>query len=328
MRIETLDQDDAARAWSAVRERAAAMTPGPAAADKAVPAGWRRLLAWRGGEPAARLAAGVVEGMAGAPGRTGLVGWYEAADADGGVALLRRAREALHGEGAERVVGPLNGSTWARYRLALPPEAGAAPPPFLSEPQNPAAYPEHFAAAGFTPLLDYESRVVGAAQLAAALPALPLPAGVRVCGLDLGAYDAELHAIHALSLAAFAQNPFYTPLGFAAFRAFYERLRPLLDPALVRLAVADDGALLGFVFAFADPWAPPEQPRLVLKTLATAPAARGLGIGAALTDAVHRQAAARGAAVIHALMQCANASLHISHGRASALFRRYRLYRG
>src|SRR5690606_871502 len=97
----------------------------------------------------------------GSAGRTGFVGWYEAVEPEAGVEVLRVAVDALASAGAGRVVGPLNGTTWSRYRLTLPPRTpGESAPPFLTEPTNPAEYPEQFLAAGFGPLLEYESRWV------------------------------------------------------------------------------------------------------------------------------------------------------------------------
>ncbi len=64
----------------------------------------------------------------------------------------------------------------------------------------------------------------------------------------------------------------------------------------------------------------------MLKTLATAPELRGLGLGAYLTDEVRRISLEKGfGAVIHALMHVTNDSRKISRHTAS-VFRRYALY--
>ena len=131
-----------------------------------------------------------------------------------------------------------------------------------------------------------------------------------------------------MSVAAFAGNLFYSPIGFGEFRARYLPLRPLLDPELVRLAEDADGRLLGFVFAFPDllTMRDGRPTRAVLKTLATAPAARGLGLGTYLTDEIRRIAHEKGyASVIHALMQAENESIRISR-HSARVFRRYVLY--
>ena len=321
--------------FAAVRE--AIVYPGP---DDELPAGAECLVAYDAGRPVARLATAMAPELHGAPGPSGLVGWYEALDGEAGAALLARAGEMLAERGAARVLGPMNGSTWKRYRLALPPGPGEpAPTPFLTEPVNPPDYPAHFLAAGYAVAAEYESR---AAPLAPDAPAAaggvpPLPDGVRIAALDPGRFDETLREIFDLSAAAFAENLFYTPIGFAEFAAAYLRVKPLLDPELVRLARGADGRLLAFVFAFPDPFdrvpdasggAPrPRGLRVVLKTLATAPEARGLGLGGRLSAEVHRVASGRGApSVVHALMQVDNDSTNISGRLRGEPFRRYALY--
>lgn len=330
--------------FAAVRE--AIVYPAP---DDEVPAGAECLVAYDAGRPVARLAMAMAPELHGAPGPSGMVGWYEALDGAAGALLLARAGEMLAERGATRVLGPMNGSTWKRYRLALPPGPGEpTPTPFLTEPVNPPDYPAHFLAAGYAVAAEYESRAAPLAPDApAAAPgpsAAPLPDGIRIQPLDPARFDDALREIFDLSAAAFADNLFYSPIGFAEFAAAYLRVKPLLDPELVRLARGADGRLLAFVFAFPDPFdrvpdairaAParsggatrPRGLRVVLKTLATAPEARGLGLGGRLSAEVHRVARERGApSVVHALMQVDNASTHISGRLRGEPFRRYALY--
>ncbi len=326
--------------------RAGIVYPAP---DDETGAGAECLVAYDAGRPVARLATGVAPELRGAPGPSGLVGWYEALDGEAGTALLVRAREALAERGAARVLGPMNGSTWKRYRLALPPEPGEpAPTPFLTEPVNPPGYPSHFLAAGFAVAAEYESRAAlrpaGASPGRSAAPDAPLPDGVRIAPLDPRRFDDALREIFDLSAAAFADNLYYTPIAFGEFAAGYQKVRPLLDPELVRLARGADGRLLAFVFAFPDPFdRVPDAPgagaapaggapgtrglRVVLKTLATAPEARGMGLGRRLSEDVHRIAFERRApSVVHALMQVDNSSTRISERLLGEPFRRYALY--
>jgi GNAT superfamily N-acetyltransferase len=323
--------------------RAAIVYPAP---EDEVGAGAECLVAYDAGRPVARLATGIAPELHGAPGPSGLVGWYEALDGEAGAALLVRVRETLAERGAARVLGPMNGSTWKRYRLALPPEPGEpAPTPFLTEPVNPPGYASHFVVAGFTLAAEYESRAAlrpAGASAASPAPDAPLPEGVRIAPLDPGRFDDALREIFDLSAAAFADNLYYTPVAFGEFAAGYRKVRPLLDPELVRLARGADGRLLAFVFAFPDPFdrvpdaavgAPPDgaaEPRglrVVLKTLATAPEARGMGLGRRLSEDVHRIAFARRApSVVHALMQVDNGSTRISERLHGEPFRRYALY--
>lgn len=304
------------------------------ASDEPVHPAARCLLAHRHGTPVARLSFLRAPDLYGAPGTSGLIGHYERTDAAAGAPLLREAVRRLRAMGAARVLGPINGSTWGRYRLALPPEPadGASEPAFLSEPLNPADYPADFAETGFRVAAAYESAIVedlSEPDARRETSAERIRArGAVIRPLDLERFDEELRALYDLSVAAFAENLYYSPIGLDEFRARYLPLRPLLDPELVRLAEDADGALLGFVFAFPDRLTVRDgrPTRAVLKTLATAPAARGLGLGTFLGDEVRRLAHEKGyASVIHALMQSDNASVGISRHTAR-VFRRYALY--
>lgn len=266
--------------------------PGP------VSPGARCLVAWRGDEPVARCSFQGVEGLHGALGRSGLIGHYEAAETSAGIALLRDAQQRS-AAGVERVLGPMNGSTWARYRLALPSMPGDPtfdPPVFMTEPQNSFDYPDHFLVAGFSVAARYESRIdvnPGAVRPgAAALCDWLASRGITVRPLCPERYDDELEEIFALSRAAFAGNLYYTPIELSAFRAMCERLRPLIDPDLVRLAHDASGRLLGFLFAFPDPFSAVggRPTRIVAKTGAAAPEARRFGIGMHLLDQVRELA--------------------------------------
>lgn len=312
--------------WVAAGEKAGTGDGG----DAPFPAGARTVVALRDGEPVARAAFGVREGFVGADGVTGYIGWYAAAESGAGAAVLHWATAELQQAGATLVVAPLDGSTWYRYRVTLPADDVAQnEPPFLSEPRNPAEWVAQFADAGFSPLLEYETRLV---RDPAPDPALGprreelRERGVTIRPLALERYQEELAALHALSLTAFADNPFYLPLPPAEFDALYRPLRRLVDPALVLLAEDAAGELVGYVFAFDDPLAPAGGPRVVLKTLAVRPDARGWGLGSILVDEIHSVASARGAAVLHALMHVTNASRRISGKSESELFRRYVLF--
>ncbi|MDB4949694.1 MAG: hypothetical protein JWM27_2343 [Gemmatimonadetes bacterium] len=309
----------------------AELAPGAAT----VPADARRLLAHDGGRPLARLSVVTVDGLASLSGRTGMVGHYEGGDSDAGVALLRHACALLRADGAARVIGPMDGSTWARYRFVLPPEPGDGPAeaPFLGEPWNPPSYPAHFLAAGFREA----ARYVSAVSLDPAAPDPRAPQierrlstdGITTRALDPARWDADLDAAYGLCSRAFAHNAFFSPISHTAFRALYDPFRGRLDPALVRLAEDASGALAAFLFAYPDPLslsAEGRPTRCVFKTMAAAPEMRGRGLGTLLAEQVRAAAHARGyGTLIHALMRDDNESLRISR-HSARVFRRYALY--
>jgi predicted N-acetyltransferase YhbS len=318
-------------AFDAVRARVGYPTPdAPPAHDATC------LVAMRGAEPVARCALHLGQEVRGIEGPCGMIGHYEALRDDAGSRLLSEATARLRARGAAGVLGPIDGSTWTRYRLALPrteDDPPFDPPSFLSEPVNPDAYVRHFRAAGFRVAAGYESRLVpdptehaaggSAAERVSA-------AGVRIREVRTADWDREMAALHALSQSAFAENPFYSPIDLGGFRTLYEPLRHRLDSRLALLAEDAGGGLVGTVFAFPDAFDAGEGrvPRIVLKTLAVHPSMRGIGLGAALTSRIHGIAASMGSpAVIHALMHVDNRSIRISAGSHSLLFRRYALFR-
>jgi ribosomal protein S18 acetylase RimI-like enzyme len=298
--------------------------------------GTTRWVAHRAGQAVARLSTLVADGLHGAPGRSGLVGHYDALKGEAGVSLLRAAREELAEAGVLRVLGPMNGSTWRRYRLALPAEPGDPtfePPVFLGEPRNPFEYPSQFEEAGFTVSARYESRIEPAVRLDEARlgesRARLAAAGIRVRALDPARFEQEIRSLFALSLESFADNLYYTPIAFEEFRATCEAVLPILDPSLVLLAEDASGRLVGYIFGYPDPLSDQGAgpARAVAKTVAVSPSARRVGVGAALLDALRDAAVRRGTgSMIHALMHVKNPSMRMSFRHESEIFRRYALY--
>jgi L-amino acid N-acyltransferase YncA len=283
-------------------------------------------------ESGARCEVAVRDDLVGAPGPSGVVGaWHVASDADAS-ALLDRAVTALAARGVRRVLGPMDGSTWMRYRVALPPASDAerALPPFPGEPTNPPEEAARWEAAGFRTAAQYESalttelepgeeRARRERERADALRAR----GVGIRAFDLARWDEELEALHAASLLAFADNLYYAPIGLEAFRALYAPLRALVDPRFVRVATAADGTVLGYVVCYPAPG----TRNLVVKTLAAVPEARGTGLGAHLFALAHDAARDAGLdGVIHALMHAENRSLAMSRAWGSHAVRRYALF--
>jgi GNAT superfamily N-acetyltransferase len=290
------------------------------------------LVARRSDGPVARLSYRIVRGLRGAPDPTGVIGHYEADDDRAGIALLHEAVARLGAAGASLVVGPMDGTTWGRYRLALPAPEADDPPPFLTEPVNPPEYTAQFEEAGLMPVSHYVSRIVtdldalkGRTREAEDRMAA---AGYRIEPMNPGRFGGTMDALYDLSLRAYVENPYYSPIRRDAFQAMYDPVRSFLDPELILLAHDAEDAIMGFVFGFPDLLEAGEgRPRrVVVKSLAVDPDARGDGIGSLLLHELHRHADRRGyEAVIHALMHADSASDRISrHG--GEIYRRYALF--
>lgn len=296
------------------------------------------------GEPRARVAAFAGEQTCDGR-RLGFLGCFAATDREGAIAVLRAGCAWLGEQGAEQVIGPLDGDTWHSYRLNLGPYE---PGPFLMEPWHPPAWPAWWEAAGFAPWAEYESQVV--VDCAAAGVRFGKLAdrcrrhGYTLRPIDLGAYEHELDRLHELSLRCFADNLLYQPLDRAEFGRLYGDLAKLPDPRLVQFALAPDGAPVGFLFCLPDahvalvaaargeapdlPSAlaahPPEA--LNVKTLAVLPAHQRRGVAALLMARAYALVAELGLSRANlCLMHQANASRRYGTSGSHQL-RRYALF--
>lgn len=260
--------------------------------------------------------------------RVGVIGHFGARDLRSAIAVLEAACARLANSGCTLAVGPMDGNTWHRYRLVT--EVGVEPP-FLLEPGNPESWPGFFETAGFTTLATYRSMVsddlTSPDHRAVARAAVLGGIGIMIRPLDLNQFDAELERIYSVAIAAFRDNLLYTPIPEYEFAAQYLKLRPIIDPRLVLLAI-DGDRTAGFVAAIPDTLNASVTGRtLILKTLAILPdRERYSGLGRVLAAHLHSAAHSIGyARVIHALIQDQNHSRAISE-RTASVMRRYALY--
>ncbi|HEX9926385.1 MAG TPA: GNAT family N-acetyltransferase [Anaerolineae bacterium] len=262
--------------------------------------------------------------------RLGLIGHYAAHDAEAASQLLDLACDRLAAQGCTMAVGPMDGSTWQRYRLLT--ERGNEPGFFL-EPDNPDEWPAHFTGNGFTVLATYVSALV--TDLNRPEPRLARVAeratvrGIRIRPLNLERFEAELRCLYRLALAGFEQNLLFTPIDESEFMALYRPLRPSIRPELSLIAERH-GRPVGFVFALPD-WL--QAPRgesidtVIIKTVAVHPDHRSGGLGSLLVARCHEIAHSLGyRRTIHALMHETNDSRKIGRRNEARVMRRYALF--
>lgn len=266
--------------------------------------------------------------------RLGVIGQYEAPDAETGKATLDDACEQLAARGCTLAVGPMDGNTWRRYRFVTD-SGDTREPPFFLEPTNPPDYPAHWIAAGFTPLANYTSAL--ADNLTQTDPRIGRihdrlsEQGMTLRAVRVDYADDDLHAIYKLSLVSFRRNFLYTPLGEAEFKAQYQRVLPYVRPELTVMAHNSQGELAGFLFSVPDlneAQRGGEAVRTVIvKTVAVLPGREWAGLGLLLVDSCHKAARAAGfTRAIHALMHESNASRNVSGAYSGRTIRRYTLY--
>ena len=261
--------------------------------------------------------------------RVGLIGHYAARDAMAAGRLLSHACAQLTARGSTLAVGPIDGSTWRRYRLIV--ERGRAPIFFL-EPDHPDDWPGHFRDTGFAPLAYYRSAInTDLSCCDARIPEIARRLAVRdvrIRTLDPRAFEDELRRIYAISASSFRDNLLYTPLGETEFIAQYRSLRPHVRPELILIAERRD-APIGFIFAVPDLLqARRGEPTdtVIIKTIAVLPEHSGDGLGGLLMARCQETARELGyTRAIHALMHEGNRSGRIS-GHYARTLRRYALF--
>ena len=262
-------------------------------------------------------------------GRIGVIGHYAAADPRSASALLTHACDVLAAHTCTLAAGPVDGTTWRRYRFIV--ERGTEPPFFL-EPDNPDDWPGHWTAAGFDTLATYTSALND--DLAQTDPRTDArrerlaEAGIAIRTFDMSQAGMELRRMFALSLAAFSRNFLYTPISEAEFLSQHTPLLPYVRSELVLLA-EQANRLVGLMLAVPDALEVRRgsgSATIIMKTIAVDPSVRGLGLGGTLFDLVQRSAHQLGfRRAIHALIHETNVSGRIS-ARYARTIRRYALF--
>jgi predicted N-acetyltransferase YhbS len=260
--------------------------------------------------------------------KLGLIGHFESRDAASAQALLNAASAELKNQNCTLAIGPINGSTWKRYRLVT--DFGTEHSFFL-EPTNPAQYPHYFTNCGFTPLATYSSALntilsfedsrVGSVRRRIA------DAGIHIRNINPSDFQNELKRIYSMSLISFRHNFLYSPITEEDFLQQYAKVRAILDPNLVLIA-EHDSRPVGFIFALPDILARQRSgpPTIILKTLAVLPDRAQAGLGGLLIAEVQKNARELGyTRSIFALMHDSNASRSISSKYATQM-RRYTLF--
>ena len=306
----------------------------------------------QGGRAAARCAAFVNPRLRDGDDRPiGQIGFFEARDDERPArALLDGACAWLRERGAARIWGPINGSTYHPYRLAISGFDG--PPPYIFEPWNPPYYPRLFERAGFAPCATYFSSEASNRETVEIFE--PKVAAARAAGYTIerapvADLERVLRTIHDLSVKIFAGNFGYSEIAYDEFRSLYEGIERFLEPGLVHFAYDAKGAPAGFGFGYPDfgdalralrgRLSIAARLRFVLarrfrrpaatvsKTFGVVAEARKASLGSALVCEVSRGATALGIdRSIHALLKDDNPSRIMSENLRGRRFREYALY--
>jgi len=257
--------------------------------------------------------------------RVGLIGQFHSQDDSTSFELLDKACKVLVERNCTLAVGPMDGSTWNRYRLV---SGSDSRPAFFLEPQNPSFFPEQFYKAGFREIAKYHSAHAKNVRVAKShispLAQKMHDQGVRFRTLDLSSYESELKNIYPVCMESFANNFMFTPISEVNFLSLYKPLKAYVEPKLVLIAEVE-GQIVGFNFCLPD-HSGAEEKTMIVKTLARCNDRKYAGLGKLMLAMSHNNAAELGYdAVIHALFHEQNKSSVLS-GELAKTFRDYSLY--
>ncbi len=167
--------------------------------------------------------------------------------------LLGESVDWLKQNGADSIVGPMDGDTWHRYRLNTGPWDD---PPFLMEPENPSYYAALWKQAGWQVVDRYHSKTIDdvSSVVSVLRPDFEAAchAGFQFRPLRMSEFGQELDRIYQLSTTAFRGSFLYDDISRDQFLALYQGVRPLVEPSLIWFAMDQDGREIGFLFCVID----------------------------------------------------------------------------
>lgn len=245
--------------------------------------------------------------------RPGFIGHYAATSLKAGLELLELADWELKKRGCNIAIGPVDGSTWKRYRLIT---ETCDERLFPLEPVNPLSWNQHFQHAGFMVVKNYRSSINK--ELDAKDPdgktikAKLSRQGVKLRSLNVENLSADLEGIYSVTMEAMQNNFLFSPIDRASFLKEQMKLTALADPELVVVAERA-GKVVGYLFAYPEQNSPVFAPRLIMKTIARSSDSKLKGLGRILYQEVHSRAYEKGfREAIHALYAKGNAANDIS----------------
>lgn len=258
----------------------------------------------------------------------GQIGYFEAFDDSTATALLfENVVRWLRTHSVQRIVGPMDGDTWHRYRLNVGP---FEQPFFFLEPINPPYYQQLWESFGFAPLEEYYSmrvddlREVETAYLSAAQSMREQ--GYATRAIDLARFEEELTLLFTLTTDIFSGNFLYTPISREEYLKMYVDLRPVLRPEYVTFIYAPSGEPVGFLFGVPDFMEGATPSTFNLKTLGIKAAHRRAGLAKGLFSDAYQMALAQGFEAANlCLIRQGNPSGYLDAGKGRQI-RTYLLY--
>jgi len=247
------------------------------------------------------------------------IGYFEAYDEPDAVKFLfDNIKEYCKNSGVKKIIGPMNGSTWKKYRVTLP----DSNPPFFLDNYNKPYYAKLFAENGFMEIARYASTVFRNLEKDYSSVSL-YEKTLAENGITVTNFDNNLKDIYDISVRSFTNNFLYTPISFEEFADMYKPLMPLINPDWIYIVKDRQQNAIAFMFAIDNILG---NKSVIAKTMAKLPDCNIKGIGTYLLSKIHELAYKRDYnEVIHAFMHKENISAKILN-QDGELLHEYALY--
>ena len=261
----------------------------------------------------------------------GCIGNVEFKNTQEGKAILVKCEEIFKDAGFKKIVGPMNGNTWKKYRVLKQSENI---PGFVLENVNLITDNEIFLSAGFSVEYEYTS-TLGKVADAYDLEVLDMieeqieEEGIVLRNFRKDSAIEDLRKIYNVSRESFSRNPYYTDIDEENFIGQYTPYIDMVDESLIMIA-EKEGKEVAFVFCIpnlAEMQRGEKIHTLILKTIAVLPEYEDLGIGNVMLRKIAKVAKVKGFEDwIFAFMFKENTSQKMAARNNSHIIREYVLY--
>lgn len=263
--------------------------------------------------------------------KIGTIGEFEAKNKEAGIKILQKCEEILKEKGVSKIVAPMNGNTWRKYRTM---KYTTEEPLFLLENVNPQEYNEMLIEEGFNEIYTYTS-TKGKLEDAYDGDSLKImqqkliKENIILRKFDKQNYINDLKKIYNISIKSFIKNPLYTPVSENEFIKQYEPYINMIDEEFILIA-EKEGNEIGFVFCipnFNELKITGKLNTLILKTIAVLPEYQRLSIGSIMINHIAKVAKNKNFENwIFAFMYSENSSQKMAKRNKTEIIREYALY--
>ena len=225
--------------------------------------------------------------------------------------------------GCNFIIGPMNGSTWENYRMAVP----SIEPLFLSEDFFPDYCFKLFTENQFEIIERFVSNRDETLEISDEFEAQRFKfeeeQGIQFREIPLEDYEKELPHLYTFCILTFKNNAFFSHISEEEFIEKYTKLKSVLNSKSILIAENSSKQVIGLILSFPN-LLNPHRTEIIVKTVAVHPDYQSIGLAKAMGSIFMNGAKTSGfTKVIHAFMQRNNTSVNVSSRYHGELLREY-----